>query len=125
MRILLIPAVLLLAGAPAVARDRTIPIVTPAGKDVSCVQVRQIRQTHVRSDKIIDFEMQGGKVFRNELPYSCPQLGFEERFSYRVSTGSLCSVDTITVLQNTGGLSAGASCGLGRFQPVKLTKQQR
>ena len=62
----------------------------------------------------------GGKIYRNALPYSCPQLGFEEKFLYKTSVGALCSVDTITVLHD--GLNQGATCGLGQFQPVKLVK---
>lgn len=124
MRALLIPAVLLLAATPGVARDRGVPAATPTGAPLDCVQLRQIRATHVRSDQVIDFEMLGGKTYRNTLPNSCPSLGFEERFSYKTSLSQLCSVDIITVLQSGGGsgLMPGASCGLGKFQPVKLTK---
>ena len=62
------------------------------------------------------------KILRNTLPYSCPSLGFEERFTYSVTNGELCAVDTITVLESAGGLSRGATCGLGNFQPVTLAK---
>ncbi len=108
--------------APASAKiDRTVPEATPDGKPVSCVQTYQIRDTRVHGDSVIDFHMNGGKVYRNTLPNSCPSLGFEERFAYKTSTGQLCSVDTITVLQGPG-ISRGATCGLGEFQPVKLVK---
>jgi hypothetical protein len=64
------------------------------------------------------------KVYRNTLPYSCPQLGFEERFLYKTSLSQLCSTDIITVLTSGGpDLSRGASCGLGQFQPVELVKK--
>jgi hypothetical protein len=89
-----------------------------AGKSENCIQTRNIRSTKVRSDRVIDFEMQGGKTMRNVLPYSCPSLGFEERFAYTTSIAQLCSVDLITVLQ-APGLSRGASCGLGAFQPIE------
>ena len=107
----------------AMARDRNaIPAATPEGKAISCVPIQSIRDTRVHGDSIIDFHMTGGKVYRNTLPYSCPSLGFEERFLYKTSTSELCSVDVITVLQSPG-LSQGASCGLGQFQPVKLAKR--
>jgi len=106
----------------AAARDRNaVPDAVPDGKPVSCVQTTSIRSTSVHGDSVIDFHMLGGKVYRNTLPMSCPSLGFEERFLYRTSISQLCSVDIITVLQSPG-LSQGASCGLGKFQPVKLTK---
>ena len=102
----------------------TPPLATPIGKPVSCVGLRQIRNTRVYGDQVIDFHMAGGKVYRNTLPYSCPRLGFEERFLYKTSISQLCSVDIITVLQSPD-LSQGASCGLGRFQPVELPKRVR
>jgi hypothetical protein len=89
----------------------------PAGPPVNCIQPSSIRETRVRDDSTIDFYMNGGKVFRNKLPNSCPQLGFEERFGYKTSINQLCNVDIITVLQS-GPLMRGASCGLGMFQPV-------
>ena len=107
------------AGA-ASARDRTaIPEATVAGDAIRCVPLRNIRSTKVHGDSTIDFHMNSGKVYRNTLPNSCPSLGFEESFLYKTSLSQLCSVDIITVLQSPG-LSQGASCGLGKFQPVKL-----
>jgi len=89
----------------------------PAGKAESCIPLHMIRESRVRSDSVIDFYTRGGKVYRNTLPHSCPQLGFEERFSYATSLSQLCSTDIITVLTSPG-ISRGASCGLGQFQPV-------
>ncbi len=100
----------------------TIPVATPAGKPVDCVRTIDIQQTRVRDDSTIDFYMRGGKVYRNRLSGgACPGLGFEERFLYKTSVGQLCSVDTITVLQGPG-LTRGATCGLGQFEPVTIAK---
>ena len=111
------------AAAPGIARDRNVvPLATPIGKPLDCVQLQSIRETRVHGDSVIDFHMSGGKVYRNTLPNSCPSLGFEERFSYSTSLSQLCSVDIITVLQSPG-ISRGASCGLGKFQPVQLAKR--
>ena len=74
----------------------------------------------MRDDRTIDFITTGRKVYRNTLDYPCPQLGFEQRFAHKTSTNNLCSLDTITVLTSPG-LSQGATCGLGKFQPVTLT----
>ena len=108
--------------APADARTRETPVATPNGKPVDCVQLRQIRETRVRDDRTIDFYMLGKEVYRNTLPNSCPELGFNEGFSYKTSTSQLCSVDIITVLRQSGGLRSGMSCGLGKFQPVTIAK---
>ncbi len=111
------------AAAPGVARDRNaVPLATPIGNPVDCVPLQSIRETRVHGDSVIDFHLSGGKVYRNTLPNSCPSLGFEERFLYKTSLSQLCSVDIITVLQSPG-LSRGASCGLGKFQPVQLAKR--
>jgi hypothetical protein len=92
--------------------------VQPAGKPVNCLQLPQISESRVRDDRTIDFIMVGGQVYRNRLPNSCPELGFEERFAHETSIQEICSSDTITVLHGGGGLARGASCGLGEFQPV-------
>ena len=116
----LIIATLVLMSSTAIARDRNaVPDATPIGDAVSCVQLQSIRSTQVHGDSVIDFHMNGGKVYRNTLPNRCPSLGFEERFLYKTSLSQLCSVDIITVLQSSG-LSQGPNCGLGKFQPVKL-----
>ena len=123
MRIPLIAALALIAiAAPGAAKDRNqVPAAVPDGKPESCISTNRIRASHVHGDSVIDFEMNGGKVYRNTLPYSCPSLGFEERFAYKTSINQLCSTDIITVLQSPG-ISRGASCGLGMFQPVTLVK---
>jgi hypothetical protein len=105
---------------PAIAKDKPADPYVAVGKPVDCIQIRSIQSTNVRDDSTIDFVMNGKKVYRNSLPNSCPSLGFEKRFSYRTSMSQLCSVDIITVLWNAGpGLQPGASCGLGKFQPME------
>jgi len=119
-KLMFIASLALLAGATATARPlkpEQEARIKPAGKPESCVQIRSIRETRVRDDSTIDFYMLGGKVYRNRLPHSCPQLGFEEKFLYKTSLSQLCSVDIITVLTSPG-ISQGASCGLGKFQPI-------
>ena len=119
-------SIILFAGAaawsPATAKPRETPTATPAGAAVNCVNRTQIRETRVRDDKTIDFYMSGGQVYRNTLPNTCPELGMNQGFAYSTSINQLCSVDIITVLRQIGGLQRGASCGLGKFQPVTLAK---
>ncbi|MGE4430064.1 MAG: hypothetical protein AB7E05_04895 [Sphingobium sp.] len=94
------------------------------GEPISCISPIQLRSTRVIDNQTIDFEMSNGTIYRNRLPHNCPGLKSEERFSYKISTSQLCSVDIITVLQSFGpGLSQGASCGLGQFQ--KMQKQDK
>lgn len=124
MRLLLAASALLLAAAPGSAgqRQKTVPVATPAGKPVNCLRLTDIRQSIVRDDKTIDFITRSRKVYRNTLDGgACPSLGFERRFLHQTSTSDLCSFDVITVLTEPG-LMRGASCGLGKFQPVTLAK---
>jgi len=115
-------AALPLAACTAEA-DRTREVRAPAvevvGQPVSCILTSRIRNQAVHDDYTIDFELTGGDIYRNTLPARCPQLGFEERFAHSSSTGQLCSVDVITVLDSDG--RRGASCGLGQFVPVRYS----
>jgi hypothetical protein len=121
-----VPPALILALLPLAACtapvDRSDEIEAPAARVVgaaeSCITTNQIRQTKVHDDYTIDFEMTGGRIYRNTLPIRCGSLGFEERFAYETSVGRLCSTDTITVLQADG--RRGATCGLGQFVPIEL-----
>ncbi|MCC2979400.1 MULTISPECIES: hypothetical protein [unclassified Sphingomonas] len=123
MRILF-PIALTIAtvAAPGAARDRNaVPAATPAGEPQSCIPIRSIRESLVRNDRVIDFRVDGNRYYRVTLPQSCPQLGFERRFSYATSLSQLCAQDIITVFTVNPPMR-GASCGLAPFQPVKLTK---
>lgn len=100
----------------ALANARTV------GEPQNCIRSIEIRDTDVRDERTIDFELTGGRTVRSVLPNSCPGLAFDERFAYRTSAGGqLCSVDIITVLRSDG--SRGASCGLGQFQPVEIASR--
>ncbi|MFS0736566.1 hypothetical protein ABC347_05910 [Sphingomonas sp. 1P06PA] len=117
-------AALLVVPAAAAKRDR-VPAAVPAGAVETCIPITSIRESKVRDDRTIDFIMKNGRVYRNVLPSSCPRLGFEQAFSYRTSLSRLCSVDIITVLDRAGpGLTQGAGCGLGTFQPVTIADER-
>ncbi len=113
-------AVLTLGATAGMSAKKEPAPVRAAGEPVNCVSLRNIRSTNVVDANTIDFKMNGGKTYRNSLPYSCPGLKFEDRFSYRTSTNQLCNVDIVRVLHDYGGrLTEGAGCGLGKFQPVE------
>ncbi len=93
------------------------------GASVACLPLRSIQSTKVIDDRTIDFRVTGRKVYRNTLPNRCPQLGYQQAFSYATSQSQLCSLDIITVfVQGNPGLQ-GASCGLGRFTPLPAATQ--
>jgi len=109
----------LAACAPEIDRPATVdaPAVRVVGAAESCITTSQIRNTKVHDDYTIDFEMNGGRTYRNTLPGRCGSLGFEERFAYQTTVGRLCNTDTITVLDSSG--RSGITCGLGEFVPVE------
>lgn len=102
------------------------PPVNVVGEPESCIPINRMRSSKVRDDRTIDFEMSGGKVYRNILPSKCPRLGFEEAFTYKTSLSRLCNTDIVYVLESVGGdLRRGAGCGLGDFVPVKYIKDEQ
>ncbi|HEV2569411.1 hypothetical protein [Sphingomonas sp.] len=88
-----------------------------AGPARTCVPLNNIRNSRVLSDRVIDFSGPGRQTYRVVLNQPCPQLGFEQRFTYATSLSQLCAQDIITVLQGPG-VMRGASCGLAPFQPI-------
>ena len=100
--------------AAAIAPASPVPVVAAR----SCVSLSAISEARVIDDSTIDFHMRDGTVLKNTLPHSCPSLGFEKAFTYATSLSQLCSVDIISVIQQSGGPQIGASCGLGKFVPT-------
>jgi hypothetical protein len=99
------------------------PPVIVKGEPVSCINRSQIRNTVVRSDRVIDFEMLGGKVYRNVLTSNCPGLGMDRAITYNTSIDQLCSPQIVYTLQNIGGRpQRGAGCSLGKFLPVEYDR---
>jgi hypothetical protein len=103
------------------------PAVSVLGPGESCINRSQVRRTVVRSDQVIDFEMQGGKVYRNTLQSRCPGLGWDRSITFETSIDQLCRPQIVYVLQNIGGnLQRGAGCSLSEFVPVQYeTKNER
>ena len=78
----------------------------------------------MRSDRVIDFEMNGGKVYRSTLKNRCPGLGWDRAITYETSIDQLCTQQIVYSLQNIGGVpQRGAGCALGEFVPVEYVKE--
>ena len=83
-----------------------------------CINLHQLARTEVIDDQTIAFLMRNGDVYINNLDRSCPGLEREERFMYTPTGNRLCSIDTVTVLEQWGfGLTRGFTCTLGEFHP--------
>jgi hypothetical protein len=137
LRFLALASLPLLAAAcapadPAVqaARSEAAIAAAPAarvlGTGQNCIDRSQVRNSVVRSDQVIDFEMVSGKVFRSTLRDRCPGLGWDRAISYDTSINQLCTTQIIYSLQNIGGVpQRGAGCTLGEFVPVEYVKKAK
>lgn len=100
------------------------PAARQIGEAQRCLNPSLITRSTVYDDRTIDFKV-GSKTFRNTLPSRCSRLGYNDAFSYDVRGGSLCSGDTIYVVENIGGMPQRTTpCGLGEFVPVEIVKGQ-
>lgn len=117
--LLAVTAVIVLSGCAGDADrvPRSQQLWKPKGDTVSCINLRQIRSTNVIDDRTIHFVVNNRRMFRNELPNRCPGLGFNRAFSHNSRSSQLCSMNLITVIQG-GAAPQGATCSLGRFQPM-------
>jgi hypothetical protein len=102
-----------------------VPAATVLGPGQNCIDRAQIRQSVVRSDSVIDFEMAGGRVYRSTLPQRCPGLGLERAITYETSINQLCTQQIVYALQNIAGVpQRAAACSLGEFVPVEYVKDK-
>ena len=98
--------------------------VEKAGDSRSCLTHSAIASSIVEDERTIRFEMLGRRVYRNRLSAACPGLrqvanGFGA-LSFDLHGGSLCSGDTIRVLDpsrgNTMTLQTATICRLESFE---------
>ena len=107
--------VVLLASGSLLADEDEVFDRTPQ----DCVRVTSINRTKAVDDQNIIFYARGKRAYRNHLPQKCPGLEREDRFSYQVTNGRLCRIDTITVIQDSVfGFQPGFTCRLGAFVPL-------
>ena len=84
-----------------------------------CISSRTVKRTEVVDDLNILFFTRGKTVYLNILPRQCRGLSRDRRFSYSISAGRLCNLDTIRILLDSGiGLQEGRFCRLGYFHPI-------
>jgi|SRR5688572_2870065 len=108
----------LLGGATALGQDDDEDAAFDRTPE-DCLITSRIDQTEPIDDQNIIFYMRGDKAYRNTLPRTCPGLLREGRIAWATHTSRLCSIDTITVLEDYGvGFRPGFTCRLGEFVPL-------
>jgi hypothetical protein len=86
---------------------------------VRCISLTRIDRTEVIDNRHIAFHMLGGDIYLNRLRRECTNLDRNRGFSYHSSTGQICAIDSISVIEDFGSdLSRGAACTLGLFLPT-------
>ena len=86
---------------------------------MSCISLSRIQSTDIIDKQHILFHLTGKDLYVNTLPRACPGLTRDKAYMYRTSQSQLCKLDMITVLdQASFGFTAGATCGLGTFEPI-------
>lgn len=109
----------ILTGTPFFVPSTTLAQVAGEEEPVHCLSLPRIKDSEVISKKYIVFRMRDGSAYVNVLKHACPGLTRHKAIMYRTSIGQLCDLDIITVLEDSGfGLTPGASCGLGSFEPI-------
>ena len=97
------------------------------GESSNCINTRRIRDTKIIDKEHILFRLSHGEYALNTLPHTCHSLRKGKAFAYAPISQQLCSVDTITVLDNDhhrGYRVVGPRCGLGQFSTVKKRPAQ-
>jgi len=108
----------LLVAAPAFAAQSELP--------ERCLQLSRLDSTEVLSNQQILFETKNHNLYLNTLPYPCPGLRKDSTLMFRTSIDLVCDVDIVTILDHYGwGMQPGASCGLGKFEPVDAGEVQQ
>lgn len=112
----LVPVLVML---PVLAQDDEEAVFDRTPED--CILSSSIDKHDAIDDQNILFYMRDKRVYRNHLPRKCPGLERENRISYELQgTRRLCSINTITVLEDgfAGGFRPGFTCRLGEFVPL-------
>ncbi|MFM7404879.1 MAG: hypothetical protein ACKO1N_12510 [Erythrobacter sp.] len=115
-----------ITAARSAAAIAAAPEAKVTGPGQNCISQARVRQSVVRSDQVIDFEMRGGTVYRSILPNRCIGLTLDRAITYENSIDQLCTQQIVYSLRNFGGfLQRGAGCALGEFVPVEYVKKAK
>src|SRR3546814_17919023 len=67
------------SGVMAADKDTKSENLRPVGEAVDCLYRPSIQHTEVRNDRTLDFNMNGGKIYRTPLHKSSPTHGHETK----------------------------------------------
>ena len=82
----------------------------------NCIQTRSLKTTAVVDDQNVLFVKKGNSVYHNILPKACKGLSKYKLFSYTTTSGNLCELDKINVVDGNGRETR--TCSLGVFYEI-------
>ena len=109
-----------IAGAAPAAREdaKELDAYARTGETKSCLSARSIRSARILNRHQILFEMQGGQRYLNE-PMHCLGMRKSQALSYELTTGSLCSLTIIRLIDPSSPSWEQGACGLDEFQTLE------
>ena len=107
------------SAAPSASAEPSASADEGVGESARCISLPLLRNVKILDRQHIAFELNNHLVYVNTLPRPCPGLTPNKAILYKPTLNQLCNVDLITVLESFGsGFFQGASCGLGKFEPM-------
>ena len=108
MRVAMLIGVLALAAPISAWADAA-----PPHPNHICLVASDVDHTSIPDDQTILFHMKNGKLWRNTLRRSCPNLKFEQAFTQVIRGGEICANAQMISIPHEGNF-----CALGDFSPV-------
>jgi hypothetical protein len=107
------------ASAQSAEADAILAEYQATGETRTCVPVRSIDQIDPLDESRWLVTLRNGETYLNEVSRGCSQAASDFTYlQYSISTGSLCSIDIVRVLDRGTDTVAG-SCALNEFQALE------
>lgn len=130
---ILLASALLIAGTPAVAKDKAYPKGEAklaktlegrtAGKPVSCINLRDIQSSTIIDRTAIVYDV-GNKLYVNRPSIGATSLDSDDILLTKTHSSQLCRIDTVQLIDRTSQFNRGF-VGLGDFVPYTKPKRAR
>lgn len=95
--------------APEALQTQSSPPARATDPGPECISISLIRRAEVRSDRSVLLILRNEGRIEMVLDDACPQLGFQESFTYRATAGQICAGRDRIVTR------AGDACLIGQF----------
>lgn len=115
----------LLSGCVGEAPPAPQSMTSAAGETERCVSVQQITARRATGPRTLEFDLAGGRTYRNDLPEVCPGLENRRVFdviALEVDGSRICAGDSFRAFEpdeaRAVGIRAFPRCRLGNFTRI-------